>query len=324
MSTEDELAQFSPSRPSLASIGVFDGVHLGHQRLLNRLHQESLSQGLRSVAIVFQNNPIEVVRPEDPIIPYLSSLSERLSLIEKLVDLVIPLKFDLQLSRLSAREFLSMLQEFLGVRGLVVGPSFSIGHGREIQTLPALRDLGNMMDLSVKFVEGLNIKGVPASSTVIKESLSSGDVENAARLLGRLFSLTGFVSRGEGRGRNLGFPTANLELPPDLVLPSNGVYATWAETPEGRHACATSIGTRPTFGYGPRTIEGHLINYSGNLYGQSIRLEFAHWLRPEERFERPESLVAQMNQDVKRVSGLLRFGPINSFGDNHPERDRLV
>ena len=134
-------------------------------------------------------------------------------------------------------------------------------------------------------------------------------MENAACLLGRAFSLTGLVSRGEGRGRKLGFPTANLELPPDLVIPSDGVYATWAETSEGRHACATSIGTRPTFGRGPRTVEGHLINYSGNLYGQRIRLEFAQWLRPEERFERPESLVVQMNQDVNQVSELLASTP---------------
>ena len=307
MSAQQELARLSPPRPTIAAIGVFDGVHLGHRHLLRRLHKEARSRGLRSAAVVFRNNPVSVLLPQEPAAPYLSSLEERLRLLEEVVDLAAPLTFDIPLSRLSAREFLSLLQEHLGLQGLIMGPSFAIGHEREVQTLPALRQLGQEMDLgfSVGSVEGLEVGGEAVSSTAVRAALAGGDVERAASLLGRPFALAGAVAPGQGRGRGLGFPTVNLEVEPSLALPADGVYATWAQTQDGRYPCATSIGVRPTFGPSPRTVEGHLLDFSGDLYGQTVRLGFVHRLRDEERFAGSEALVAQLHRDVDRVRALL-------------------
>ena len=305
MSALEELAQLSPPQPTIAAIGVFDGVHLGHQHLLRRLHREAQSRRLRSAAIAFRNNPVLVLRPQESATPYLSSLEERLRLLEVVVDLATPLTFDLELSHLSAREFLRMLQKHLGLQGLVMGPSFAIGHGREVQTLPALRELSRELGVSVASVEALEVSGEAVSSTAVRAALTSGAMERAAGLLGRPFSLVGRIVPGQDRGRGLGFPTANLELEPSLALPADGVYATWAQTQRGQYLCAASIGVRPTFGPGLRTVEGHLLDFSGDLYGQTVRLEFVHRLRDEERFDSPEALVAQIHRDVDQVRALL-------------------
>jgi riboflavin kinase/FMN adenylyltransferase len=317
----------------MATIGVFDGVHRGHQHLLARLRDEAQRRGWRSAVVVFRNSPQQVLRPQEPEVPCLTGPEERVRLLRQQgVDLVTPLTFDLELSSLRAEAFLAMLKEALDLRGLVMGPWFALGHGREVHTLPALQEIGERMGFTVQGVEPLDVDGHPVSSTAVREALARGEVDHTARLLGRPFTLPGRVVRGEGRGRVLGFPTANLEVDAALAIPANGVYATWASVlgtgvkeqgsrtaGEGsRYASATSIGVRPTFGPGPRTVETHLLDYSGDLYGQEVRLEFASRLREERCFENQETLVAQMRQDVAHAQVALASRASKGLGVGGP------
>ena len=308
MNAREELARLPPRQPSIVTIGVFDGVHLGHQHLLSALQSEGRRQGLRSVAVVFTNNPRRVLQPGGPDVLSLSRPRERLELIQRQVDLVVPLTFDLELSHLRAAEFLSMLHESLDMHGMVMGPKFAIGHGREVRTLPALQGLGDAMGFTVTGVEPLLADGSPASSTAVRAALAGGHVARAGRLLGRPHALEGRVVAGDGRGRVLGFPTANLELEQYLALPADGIYATWAWAGREKHASATSIGVRPTFGAGDRTVETYVLDFSGDLYGMEVRLEFVTRLREERRFSSQDALVAQMHEDVVQAREALAAG----------------
>lgn len=306
MKAREELSRLPPRSPSIVTIGVFDGVHLGHRHLLGGLKAEARRLDLRSVAVTFTNSPATVLRPQDPGVPLLSRPQERVELLrEQGVDLVVPLTFDLELSYLSAAEFLAMLHESLDMHGMVMGPKFAMGHGREVRTLPALRELGEAMRFSVTGVEPLEMDGRPVSSTAVRKALALGDVEEAARLLGRHFALQGRVTTGQRRGRSLGFPTANLEMEPFMALPADGIYATWALIGDEKRASATNIGVRPTFGPGERIVEAHILDFNGDLYGQEVRLEFVARLREERRFESPEALVEQMRQDVAHAQSAL-------------------
>jgi riboflavin kinase/FMN adenylyltransferase len=306
MKATEELARLPPRSPSVVTIGVFDGVHLGHRHLLGGLKAEAQRLALRSVTVVFTNSPAMVLRPQDPDVPLLSRPQERVDLLkEQGVDLVVPLTFDLELSHLRATDFLALLHESLDMHCMVMGPRFSMGHGREVRTLPALREMGEAMGFSVTGVEPIEMDGRPVSSTAVRKALALGNVEEAARLLGRQFTLQGRVVMGEARGRLLGFPTANLDIEPFMALPADGIYATWAHFGDEKRASATNIGVRPTFGPGERTVEAHILDFNGDLYGQEVRLEFVARLREERRFETSEALVEQMHQDVAHAKSAL-------------------
>lgn len=304
MKAREELARVASSGPVLATIGVFDGVHRGHQHLLRTLREAAASQGARSAAITLRQHPVTVLRP-DVSVSYVCSLDERLALLGREVDLVLPLTFDRELSLLRPGEFVTLLRTALDLRGFVVGPDFAMGHNRE-GTVPVLGALGEEMDFSLHAVDVLDVEGLGmVSSTAIRRSLDDGRVEEAARLLGRTFALSGVVEAGEGRGRGLGFPTANLAVDPTLTVPGDGVYASWAWVGDVRRPAATSIGVRPTFGGGQRAVEAHVLDFSEDLYGSEVRLEFVARLRGQQTFGTADALVAQIHQDVDWTRRLL-------------------
>ena len=305
MIIDHELAEAAPNRDSSLTVGVFDGVHRGHRHLINQLTHEAASAGRLAGIVTFRDHPASVLRP-DSAPKHLISLGERLRLLKELgVDFVVPIAFSLELSELSAEEFTGRLQRHLRMRALVVGPDFVLGHNREgdVSTLTAL---GKRTGYSVKVVDILTNERTPITSTGVRKALDVGDVANAASSLGRHFALTGVVVKGAGRGRDLGFPTTNLEVAPRSAIPGDGIYATWARLGDRCYMAATSIGTRPTFGENERTIESFLLDFDGDLYGQEIRLEFVERLRDELRYTSVEALVEQIDQDVAEVRTVLQ------------------
>jgi riboflavin kinase/FMN adenylyltransferase len=305
MSVEEELGRFSPRKEMLLTIGVFDGVHLGHRHLISKLKEMARKQGYASGVITFSQHPQEVLSPKTRL-PSLTGLEQRLALLEdEGVDIVIPLPFTPQLANLSPKQFLSLLKEYLKMKGLVVGPDFALGKGRQ-GDIDALRKLGQEMDFSLTVVPPLTVDGETVSSTAIRKALAEGDIKQVQRLLGRPFRLQGRVGSGDKRGIKLGFPTANLEVEPGQALPAGGVYACRAYIDGQSYPAMTNIGTRPTFGGGPRLIEVYLLDYNGDLYGHELAIDIIERLRDEKKFDTPEQLIEQIAEDVKKGKAMLK------------------
>lgn len=309
MKLDDELALASPERDSWVTIGVFDGVHRGHQHLFSRLIAAAAASGSLAGVVTFRNHPASVLRPDfQP--RYLSGVEERLMRIADAgVDFVAPVTFDEDLSKLSARDFIDRLQRTLRMRGLIVGPDFGLGHRREadVNTLAAL---GKSLGFDVRVVDSLEDSGIPVKSTAVREALVRGEVSLASKLLGRNFALTGVVVGGDKRGRTLGFPTANLNPTQGLAIPGDGIYATWARIGDKRVMAATSIGVRPTFGVNDRVIEAFLLDFQGDLYDRSVSFEFVERLRDELKFDSVEELTAQMDADVAQTRETLKASEV--------------
>lgn len=307
MTIDEDLSRFTLDRDSSLTIGVFDGVHVGHEYLIGNLLSNAERSNRLSVVVTFRNHPATVVGLVAPS-PLLMGLDDRLRALEKLgVDLVVPITFDQKLSQLTAQQFLSKLADRLRMRSLIVGPDFTMGHGRDgnVETLPALsRSLG----FSFHVVNMLMDRNYRVKSTAIRRLVADGNVEAASNMLGRNFQARGTVVNGMARGRELGFPTANLEIHKSLAVPGDGIYATWAKLKSGRYMAATSIGTRLTFDESYRTIEAFILDFSDDIYGQDMSLEFVHRLRPEQKFESVEALVSQMGKDVDVTRKLLAEG----------------
>ena len=305
MSIELELAQVVPERESVLTIGVFDGVHRGHERLLSHLRTKAEEMDLLAGVVTFRNHPGSVLRP-DFTPRYLASLEDRLRLVAGLgVDFTVPVTFDDDLSQLRAREFAALLREQLKMRAMVIGPDFSMGHRREADA-DALSALGEEMGFSVAVVGPfMDDEGHPIRSTTVRESLAVGDVTHVATLMGRNFTLSGTVIKGSGMGGPLGFPTANLRVPEDMAVPGNGIYAAWAEIAGSRYMAAISIGDRPTFEGGEYAIEAFVLDFQGDLYGSEIRLEFVRRLREQVKFETVAALQEQVETDVDQTRALL-------------------
>ena len=302
----EELEAKRPDGPTAVAFGVFDGVHLGHLHLLRQLQAAAAQRRLTPVVVTLSNHPLSVLRPQVPVV-LISSLKERLALLQAAgFDHVIPVTFTREISFYSAAEFMRALCDCAGLRHLVAGPDFALGHERE-GTLPVLTSLGTELGYTVQTVDTFGLGDAPVRSTGVREALSAGDIEVAARLLGRPFALDGPVVEGEGRGEGLlGFPTANLGLGPLQALPADGIYATWATIGGERYAAATSVGIKPTFhAEGPRVVEAFVLDFDGDLYGKNVRLEFVKRLRDQERFDQVEALIEQMRRDVERTREAL-------------------
>jgi riboflavin kinase/FMN adenylyltransferase len=304
MRIDEELSSAATQRESLLTIGVFDGVHRGHRHLIARLVEQAAAMGRLAGVVTFRGHPAELLDPTFRL-QYLTSLEERVRLLEDLgVDFVVPVTFDLDLSKLRARDFIGLLQRHVRATGIIVGPDFAMGHKRE-GDVTALAEIGKEIGFSVLVVDLLQEGGEDVRSTVIREVLAKGDVSKASELLGRHFALVGEVVRGAGRGATLGIPTANLEVPDGMVVPGNGIYATRAHLRDGVRMAATSIGTRPTFDEGERTIEACIMDFEGDLYGQQVRLEFVGRLRDEEKYDSVEALLEQIDRDVEQTRAIL-------------------
>ena len=308
MRIEQELAQTHIDRDSVLTIGVFDGVHRGHQRLIAKVVAEANANGAAAGVLTFRNHPDSVLNPNfRP--HYITSVAERTRLMEELgVDFVVPVTFDREVAGLRARKFTKLLSSNLRMRGLVVGPDFAMGYKRE-GNVDALSTLGAELGFSVSVVDLLSDGGDAVHSTSIRKALVDGNVKDVAKKLGRNFSISGTVVTGDKRGRTLGFPTANIEVGPNMVVPGNGIYATLAFVDGERHMAATSIGTRPTFDGKGRTIEAFLLEFDSNLYNRQLRLEFVQRLRDELKFDSVDALLEQMELDVEQTRRLLTAKP---------------
>lgn len=306
MQVEQELAGFLPTGDSLVTIGVFDGVHLGHKHLISKLKELASQQGLKSIVVTFHKHPQDVLAPDSQP-PFLTDAVEKAELLKKEgVDGVIVLTFTPELAQLSAREFVSLLQTRLKMRGLVIGPDFALGRQAE-GNIPFLSKLGLEKGFSITVIPPVKINGDIVSSTSIRQAMADGDMEKVQRLMGRPFSLHGRVIHGKGRGASLGFPTVNLDISPGQALPSDGVYATRAHVANTTYPSVTNVGTNPTFGFNKRTIESYLIDYHDNLYEHEVKIDFVHRLRGEIKFENAEELVKQIFEDIQQTKVILKL-----------------
>jgi riboflavin kinase/FMN adenylyltransferase len=304
MRLEEELASITPEKDMCLTIGVFDGVHLGHKYLISQLKDYAQQHNLLSGVITFRQHPREVLSPRVKL-PYLTNLAEKVRLLKlEGVDSVIALSFSWEMAGLGARKFVELLKKYLRLSGLVIGPDFALGRGREGNN-DALRELGEEMSFSVTIVAPFKTKGEVVSSTAIRKALAEGDMKRATALIGRLFSLQGRVTAGDRRGASLGYPTVNLDVEPKQALPADGVYATWVCIDDQAYQSMTNIGWRPTFNGRGRTVETYIVNYEGSLYGQELRIDFVERLRDEKRFDRVEELKKQVAEDVRRGMAIL-------------------
>ena len=304
MEIEQELASITPQGKTLLTIGVFDGVHAGHRYLLEKLQQRAAEKKLLSGVVTFNPHPQSVLHPDNQL-PWLSNLEDRVRAFQELgVNIVAVLTFTPKVAQLSARDFMSLLKKHLKMRGIMVGPDFVLGRGQE-GNVNLLRTLGREMNFSVEVIPPYTLNNEVVSSTLIRQALAQGDMRRVQTLMGRYFYLRGEVITSDKRGRGLGFPTANLDIKPQQASPSDGVYATITQVNGKRFPSATNIGIRPTFGEGGKTVETHLIQYKGDLYGKEIMVEFVQKLRDEQRFPSSEELKIQIEKDVREVEAIL-------------------
>lgn len=297
----DELRRTVTPGEHALTIGAFDGVHGGHRLLVGRLQEEARVRGLTGGIVTFHPHPATVVRPDIPF-SYIESLERRVELLRDLgVAFVSVLTFTSELQQVAAADFTRLLVEEARMRLLVVGEDFRLGRGGE-GTLPRLRAIGEAQGFEVVAVPLLADDGTAPdriSSTRIRRALAAGAMAEVAALLGRPYAVRGPVLPGEQRGRLLGFPTLNIGVSADRALPPNGVYVTRALVDDRTYQAVTNIGTRPTFDGRTTTVETHLLDFEGDLYGQVVTVELLERLRGEQRFDGVDALRAQIARDVE-------------------------
>lgn len=299
------LAPGISTRPSVLTMGKFDGLHLGHQQLISTTVERARSLGFGSAVLTWEPHPNAILRPDQPL-QLLTSLEERIELIAGLgPDLLIVAPFSNETKATSAETYMRQIVAAVPVRELWVGEGFAMGRGRS-GDVANLMTIGLELGFAVGTVSKIIVGDGPVSASRVRERLRLGDVEGVVALLGRPFGLRGVVVAGDHRGRTIGFPTANLHIDPVHVLPADGVYAGHVYLDGTALPAVTNVGVRPTFDGLHHTVEAHLLDWSGDLYGHSIRVTFQHRLRGEQRFNGVEALVAQIRQDAERARELLR------------------
>ena len=288
------------------TIGSFDGVHLGHQDIINRLTAEAHSNGALAVVLTFYPHPATVVRERDfPF--YLTTPEEKAELMESLgVDILITHPFDKNTAATPAKEFMMMLHHHLGMKHLRVGYDFALGRNRE-GNLSKLAEYGKELGYTIETTEVFKLDNQIVSSSRIRFLLGVGQVEEAAKLLNRNYSIRGVVVKGDQRGRTIGFPTANLDIWKMRAIPAAGVYACLAKLNDMTFKAVANIGVRPTFENTPvpPRVEAHLLDFQGNIYGDLMTVEFIRRLRDEQRFSAIEDLVDQIERDIRVARQIL-------------------
>ena len=301
-----------PDQGAAVTIGVFDGLHLGHRAVIGLVKEIASERGLLSAVVTFDRHPALVVRPTSaPML--LTDLDQKLELLEDTgIDVVVVVTFDDLRSQESPEDFVSeVLVDRLATRAVIVGEDFHFGHQRR-GNVPLLRELGDELGFTVEGIELIALDDEPGtdrvSSTAVRRLLAEGDVAGAARLLGRSHEVRGIVAHGDKRGRELGFPTANVSVPGEILLPADGIYAGWYLRPDGvQHPTAMSIGRRPTFYEQAHAslLECYLIDFDGDLYDEPAKVRFVERLRGEERFDSVDALIEQMRRDVDAATTIL-------------------
>ncbi len=291
---------------SVVTIGAYDGLHLGHRAVIDRVRAVASERSLASAVVTFDRHPASVVRPESaPLL--LCDLDQKLELLESTgIDVVVVITFDEVRASETADEFVrEVLVDCLQARSVIVGADFHFGKGRG-GNVALLESLGPDLGFDVLGMDLVDADGSPAangdrvSSTAIRRALAEGDLATASRMLGRRHEVRGVVAHGDARGRELGFPTANVSVPGSILLPADGIYAGWFERADGSvHPTAISLGRRPTFyeTADASLLEAHLLDFSGDLYDEHVAVRFVERIRGEEKFDSVEALVEQMNRD---------------------------
>lgn len=309
----DEASFPRPARGSAVTIGQYDGVHRGHRALIAEVHRRAAAGALATVVVTFDRHPAALVRPDSAPLA-LTDLGQRLELLAGTgVDYTLLLRFDEDRREEPAEDFVQeVLLDCLDTKLVVVGEDFHFGYRRK-GNVDLLRSMGSEEDFEVVGLGllGLDDGGVgagPISSTAVRSALAEGRLDDANEMLGRHHEVRGVVVEGDGRGGELGFPTANVEVPPGMQLPADGIYAGWYLRVDGhRHAAALSLGRRPTFHEAAdhSVLEAHLLDFEGDLYGEEARVQFVSRMRGEERFGSAEDLVAQVERDCRMARDLL-------------------
>ena len=288
------------------AIGIFDGVHLGHQAMLHTLSEGARAEKAPSAVLTFEPHPAVTLGMQEDF-KWLSPIDERTDLIlEQGIKHVILQQFDKVFSQTPARNFMESISRQLGIRHLLVGHDFALGHNRE-GDVPFLTELGKTLGYTVHPIDAVTDEDGVISSSLIRKLLLDGQVARANTKLGRYYALYGEVVHGDGRGRTINIPTANLELPFKKLVPKNGVYACWASIGDLRKVAVTNVGTRPTFTKDEQSVhvETHILDHSGEIYGQVMKLEFVDRLRDEQRFSGVEELLAQIHKDIEKARVVL-------------------
>ena len=289
------------------TIGVFDGVHRGHQAILRQLAAGAHANGAPAVLLTFDPHPAVVLAGRN--LKLLTTADERAELASALnVDIVITYPFDRAISDTSARDFMAALKERIGLRHLLIGYDFALGKGRE-GNIQRLSELGRELGYSVQVIEAVSDESGVISSTEIRKLVSVGSVDAAANLLGRPYALSGPVVHGDGRGRRINIPTANIHYPESKLLPANGIYACRARLGANLYAAATNIGFNPTFTPDKRTVnvEAHILDFDRDLYGETLTLEFVSRLRDELKFNSVDALLVQIHTDIEKTRKIINL-----------------
>ena len=292
---------------SLVTIGVFDGVHLGHQQLIQRLVASARASRRKAIVLTFYPHPDKVLDKAKTRY-YLTTPEKRAELLLNLgVDLVITHPFDDETRHLPAADFIELLVSHLRIREIWVGADFALGFQRE-GDVRFLRTQGQKRGFSVRAMELITAQASQQfiRSTAVRDHIREGKMMAAAAMLGRAYALEGFVVAGERRGRTIGVPTANLKVWPEQLIPGNGVYATWARLGGETFPAATNIGLRPTFAGDAVTIEAHLLEFDRDIYGERLELSFEKRLRPEQKFSGKDALLKQIQADIAAVRSSLQ------------------
>lgn len=290
---------------SWLTVGVFDGVHRGHRQIVSKLVQDANMRDAPAVVLTFDPHPASVLTGRE--IRCLTTPDERADLLDSLgVDVVITQRFTRDLSTVPAHEYMSTLKAHLGLSHLLVGYDFALGRGRE-GNAPRLTEIGLELGYTVEVVPALGDESGVISSTEIRKLVSIGDMAEAAKLLGYRYRMGGEVIHGEGRGKKLNFPTANIDYPKQKAIPPNGIYACWARLGDERYMAATNIGLNPTFTPERKipSLEAYLLDFDRDIYGEILTLEFVARLRDEIRYTNVEALIEQIHEDVKQTHVML-------------------
>jgi riboflavin kinase/FMN adenylyltransferase len=304
-----------PAQGTAVTVGAYDGVHRGHRAVIGEVRRLAAERGLGTAVVTFDRHPATVVRPESAPLQ-LTDLEQKIELLGATgVDYILVLTFDEPRSREAAEDFVTeVLVGCLNAKLVVVGADFHFGHARR-GNVELLRTMGAKLGFDVLGLDLVDIDGTAAvdpsaqvSSTAIRAALAAGELERANEMLGRWYEVRGRVVHGDSRGRAFGFPTANIEVPAGVQLPADGIYAGWYERPDGEVApAALSLGRRPTiYADQPyRLLEAHLLDWTGDLYGEQANVRFVARLRGEERFESEAALIDQIARDCDEARGVL-------------------